>query len=154
MDRPDSDIDLLVEFTGSPNHVLRPSPTMEEELSGLSAAGASTFAPGRLSRYFRDEVLGEAEVQYSPLISCRLRNMLDAIEAASPIPRSRREATSLGACSVSRLCAPSRSSGGCLEVSGEGRACFRMCVDRVVSMQTGCPCLLRCRPGHSLETPS
>lgn len=65
-DRPDSDVDLLVEF--EPGHkpgLLR--------LAGIEA-GLSDLAGGRridlrtaqdLSRYFRDEIVRTAEVQYA-----------------------------------------------------------------------------------------
>ena len=61
--RPDSDIDLLVEFeTG---HV--PGLAffaMERELSVLLSRKVDLHTPAFLSRYFRDDVLTQAEVQY------------------------------------------------------------------------------------------
>ena len=64
--RPDSDVDVLVEF--------RPGHTpglaffeMEEELSGILGRKVDLNTPGFLSRYFRDRVLAEAEVQYAAL---------------------------------------------------------------------------------------
>ena len=61
--RPDSDVDVLVEF--EPGHV----PgweffEMEEELSQLVGRKVDLNTPGFLSRYFRKRVLSEAEVQY------------------------------------------------------------------------------------------
>ena len=64
--RPDSDIDVLVEF--EPEHVpgyLRLS-RMEREMSELlGGRKADLRTPQDLSRYFRDEVLQAAEVQYA-----------------------------------------------------------------------------------------
>ena len=61
--RPESDIDVLVEF--QPGHV--PGLAffaMEEELSTLLGRRVDLNTPEFLSRYFRDEVLAEAETQY------------------------------------------------------------------------------------------
>jgi predicted nucleotidyltransferase len=62
---PDSDVDVLVEF--EPGHVpglLRIS-RMERELSELFAGRKVDLrTPADLSRYFRDDVLSTAEVQY------------------------------------------------------------------------------------------
>ena len=60
---PDSDVDVLVEF--EPGHV----PgwkffSFEEELSQLLGRKADLNTLGFLSRYFRDRVMKEAEVQY------------------------------------------------------------------------------------------
>ena len=62
--RPDSDIDLLVEFdTGrTPGFEIV---TMEDELSVLLGRKVDLRTPGDLSRHFVDEVLGTAEVQYA-----------------------------------------------------------------------------------------
>lgn len=63
--RPDSDVDVLVEF--EPGHI----PgffglfDMEEELSKfLGGRKADLRTPQDLSRYFRDEVVAHAQVQY------------------------------------------------------------------------------------------
>jgi predicted nucleotidyltransferase len=59
----DSDIDVLVEF--DPDHV--PGLAffaMEEELSKILRRKVDLNTPHCLSRYFRDKVLQEAEVQY------------------------------------------------------------------------------------------
>lgn len=61
--RPDSDVDVLVEF--EPGHV----PgweffSMQDELSELLKRKVDLNTPGFLSRYFRDRVMEEAEVQY------------------------------------------------------------------------------------------
>lgn len=63
--RPDSDIDLLVEF--DPAHIpgLFDIAGMEIELSELLGKKVDLRTAGDLSRYFRDEVLAMAEVQYA-----------------------------------------------------------------------------------------
>lgn len=63
--RPDSDIDLLVEF--EPAHIpgLLGIAAMEIELSELVGCKVDLRTAGDLSRYFRDEVLATAEVQYA-----------------------------------------------------------------------------------------
>jgi uncharacterized protein len=60
---PDSDVDVLVEF--EPDHV--PGLAffaMQRELSEILGRTVDLNTPGYLSRYFRDQVLAEAEVQY------------------------------------------------------------------------------------------
>ena len=63
--RPDSDVDLLVEF--DPEHI----PTlfgiagMEIELSRMLGKKVDLRTAGDLSRYFRDEVVRTAEVHYA-----------------------------------------------------------------------------------------
>jgi predicted nucleotidyltransferase len=61
--RPDSDVDVLVEF--APEHApgLRFF-DMQAELSELLGRKADLNTPQFLSPYFRDEVLAEAEVLY------------------------------------------------------------------------------------------
>ena len=61
--RPDSDVDVLVEF--APGHV--PGLAffeMEIELSRVLGRKVDLNTPGFLSPYIRDRVLEEAEVQY------------------------------------------------------------------------------------------
>jgi hypothetical protein len=61
--RPDSDVDVLVEF--EPGRV--PGLAffgMEEELSRMLGRKVDLNTPGFLSRYFRDRVLAEAHVLY------------------------------------------------------------------------------------------
>jgi predicted nucleotidyltransferase len=61
--RDDSDIDILVEF--EPEHI--PGLAffaMEEELSKILGRKVDLNTPECLSRYFRDKVLQEAQVQY------------------------------------------------------------------------------------------
>jgi predicted nucleotidyltransferase len=63
--RPDSDVDVLVEF--EPDHIpgLIRFAGMELELSDiLGGWKVDLNTPGFLSPYFRDEVLAEAEVEY------------------------------------------------------------------------------------------
>ena len=62
--RPDSDLDVLVEF--DPGHT--PGLAffgMEQELSELLVRKIDLNTPQFLSPYFRDKVLAEAEVQYA-----------------------------------------------------------------------------------------
>lgn len=62
---PDSDVDVLVEF--EPGHApgLIRLASMELELSNLlGGRKVDMNTPMCLSRYFRDQVLAEAEVQY------------------------------------------------------------------------------------------
>jgi predicted nucleotidyltransferase len=62
--REDSDIDLLVEF--EPGHV--PGLAffaMQNELSEILGRKVDLNTPQFLSRYFREQVLAEAEVQYA-----------------------------------------------------------------------------------------
>jgi hypothetical protein len=63
--RPDSDIDFLVEF--APNHIpgLFGLARMERELSSLLGRQADLRTPEDLSRYFRQQVMEEAQVQYA-----------------------------------------------------------------------------------------
>ena len=65
VDRPDSDVDLLVEFKPEANPSLFDMVTMEYELSTLlGGRRVDLRTPKDLSRYFRDEVMREAEVQF------------------------------------------------------------------------------------------
>jgi len=62
--REDSDIDLLVEF--EPGHV--PGLAffaMQNELSEILGRKVDLNTPQFLSRYFREQVLAEAELQYA-----------------------------------------------------------------------------------------
>jgi predicted nucleotidyltransferase len=63
--RPDSDIDLLVEFEPGKLPSLLELAGMEIELSQrLEGRRVDLRTPEDLSRYFRDDVLRTAEVQY------------------------------------------------------------------------------------------
>ena len=64
--RPDSDIDLLVEFEPDEEPGFLGLAGMEEELSSLlGERRVDLRTPEDLSRYFRDEVLRTAEVLYA-----------------------------------------------------------------------------------------
>ena len=62
--RPDSDVDVLVEFEPGARVGLLRLAGMEIELGDLLGHKVDLNTPGFLSRYFRDQVLAEAEVQY------------------------------------------------------------------------------------------
>jgi predicted nucleotidyltransferase len=63
---PDSDIDLLVEFEPDRIPTLFDIAGMEQELSALFGGRKVDLRTLEdLSRYFRDRVLAEAEVQYA-----------------------------------------------------------------------------------------
>jgi predicted nucleotidyltransferase len=62
--RPDSDVDVLVEFEAGAVVGLFDIARMERELSPLFGRKVDLRTPGDLSRYFRDSVLAMAEVQY------------------------------------------------------------------------------------------
>lgn len=64
--RPDSDIDLLVEFEPGREPGLLGLATMEAELAAmLGGKKVDLRTPQDLSRHFRDHVLRTAEVQYA-----------------------------------------------------------------------------------------
>jgi predicted nucleotidyltransferase len=64
--RPDSDVDVLVEFEKGHVPGLFQLASMERELSGLlENRKVDLRTPQDLSQYFRDEVLASAEVQYA-----------------------------------------------------------------------------------------
>ncbi len=62
--RPDSDIDLLVEFEPSHTPGLFSIVRMEMELTEMLGRKADLRTPEDLSEYFRDEVMENAELQY------------------------------------------------------------------------------------------
>ena len=63
--RPDSDVDLLVEFAPEAKPSLLDLADIEQELSTLLAGRRVEVRTAEdLSRYFRDEVVREAEVAY------------------------------------------------------------------------------------------
>lgn len=65
MDRPDSDVDLLVEFQPGATPSLFTMAEIELELSPLlNGRKVDLRTAGDLSRYFRDEVVRMAEPQY------------------------------------------------------------------------------------------
>lgn len=64
--RPDSDIDLLVEFEPGQEPGLLGLAAMEAELAALlGGKKVDLRTPQDLSRHFRDQVLRTAEVQYA-----------------------------------------------------------------------------------------
>ena len=63
--RPDSDIDLLVEFLAEARPTLLDMAQIEIDLSQvLGGSKVDLRTPEDLSHYFRDEVVRTAEVQY------------------------------------------------------------------------------------------
>jgi predicted nucleotidyltransferase len=60
---PESDVDVLVEFEPGVRVGLRFF-GMEQELSEILGRRVDLNTPGFLSKYFRDEVIAEAEVLY------------------------------------------------------------------------------------------
>ncbi len=62
---PASDVDLLVEFAAGAVVSLLDMPRMEIELSEMIGRQVDLRTPEDLSRYFRDEVLATAVVQYA-----------------------------------------------------------------------------------------
>ncbi len=62
--RPDSDVDVLVEFEPG-QRVGLAFFAMQEELSELLGRKVDLNTPNFLSRYFRDQVRAEAEVLYA-----------------------------------------------------------------------------------------
>ena len=64
--RPESDIDLLVEFDPGKTPGLIGLAEMESELSTLLGGRTVDLrTPNDLSRYFRDEVIRSSQVQYA-----------------------------------------------------------------------------------------
>ena len=63
--RPDSDVDVLIEF--EPGHMagLLRLAGMESELEDLIGRRVDLRTPQEISRYFRDEVMARAEVQHA-----------------------------------------------------------------------------------------
>jgi len=63
--RPDSDVDVLVEFEDGHVPGLIRLAGMEIELSGIIGRKVDMNTPNFLSPYFRREVIGLAEVEYA-----------------------------------------------------------------------------------------
>ena len=61
--RPDSDVDVLIEFEPGQTPGLRFF-EMQEDLGRLFGRSVDLHTPASLSRYFRGQVLAEAEDQY------------------------------------------------------------------------------------------
>jgi hypothetical protein len=62
---PDSDVDMLVEFEPDAGVTYLDLVAMEMELSDLIGRKVDLRTPAELSRYFRERVLQEAQVQYA-----------------------------------------------------------------------------------------
>jgi predicted nucleotidyltransferase len=62
---PESDVDVLVEFERGSTPGLITLASLEIELSGILGRKVDLRTPGDLSRYFRDDVIRTAEVQYA-----------------------------------------------------------------------------------------
>jgi len=62
---PDSNLDVLVEFEPGQSVGLIRLAGMQIELSDILGRKVDLRTPGDLSRYFRQEVLDSAEVQYA-----------------------------------------------------------------------------------------
>jgi len=63
--KPDSDIDILVEFDKDHMPGLFDIAGMEIELSEMFGRKVDMRTPAELSRYFRDDVLEKARVEYA-----------------------------------------------------------------------------------------
>jgi len=63
--RPDSDVDVLIEFELNQEPGFFRLAAMERELSGILGRKADLRTAEDLSRYFRDEVVSNAEVLYA-----------------------------------------------------------------------------------------
>ncbi len=63
--RPDSDLDILVEFEPGEKVGFLKLAELERELSEILDHKVDLRTPAELSRYFRQEVLDSAEVQYA-----------------------------------------------------------------------------------------
>jgi uncharacterized protein len=60
----ESDVDLLVEFEDDKNFGLLDVARIERELAELLGKKVDLRTPAELSRYFKDDVVKEAEVKY------------------------------------------------------------------------------------------
>ena len=63
--RPESDVDVLVEFIPGMGPGFLGLSHMELELSQIIGRKADLRTPNELSRYFRDEVVSNAQVEYA-----------------------------------------------------------------------------------------
>ncbi len=63
--RPDSDVDVLVDFAPDARAGLFEMARMEAELEELIGRRWTSARLAELSRYFRDEVVAGAEIQYA-----------------------------------------------------------------------------------------
>ena len=63
--RPESDVDVLVEFRPGAKRGMLALAAMEQQLGEILGREVDLHTPGFLSKYFRDKVLAEAELQYA-----------------------------------------------------------------------------------------
>ena len=63
--RENSDVDVLIEFAPGHGTGYFGLARMERELSSILGRKVDLRTPQELSRYFRDEVLSQAEIQYA-----------------------------------------------------------------------------------------
>ena len=63
--RPDSDLDVLIEFLPGRGAGYLQMAAMEQELSGLLGRKVDLRTPAELSRHFREEVVRGSDVHYS-----------------------------------------------------------------------------------------
>ena len=63
--RPESDVDVLVEFEPEATAGFLRLAAMEIELSDMLGRRVDLRTPAELSRYFRNEVVQTAEIQYA-----------------------------------------------------------------------------------------
>jgi len=61
---PQSDVDVLVEFTPQAQVTLLDMVRVQDELSEIIGRRVDLRTKGFLSRYFREEVMAEAEVEF------------------------------------------------------------------------------------------
>ncbi len=61
---PDSDVDILVEFEPGTRVGLIRLSSLEIELGTIIGRKVDLNTPGFLSKYYRDQILAEADVQY------------------------------------------------------------------------------------------
>jgi predicted nucleotidyltransferase len=63
--RENSDVDVLIEFESGHGTGFFGLARMERELSSILGRKVDLRTPQELSKYFRDEVLSQAEIQYA-----------------------------------------------------------------------------------------
>jgi uncharacterized protein len=63
--RPNSDVDVLIEFVHGRSAGLLAMARMERELSELFGRKVDLRTPAELSSYFREEVLKHSEIRYA-----------------------------------------------------------------------------------------
>ncbi|MBI4799157.1 MAG: nucleotidyltransferase family protein [Desulfarculus sp.] len=68
--RPESDLDVLIEFLPGRGAGYLQMAAMEQELSRLLGRKVDLRTPAELSRHFREEVVEASEVQYFQEMNC------------------------------------------------------------------------------------